>query len=185
MLRQIIRHRLGDALRLHRNQPIELFRELIVHILRRVCRSAAGGGDRRQHPQVRRPAGVQVPGVQAHGRPPRRAEHRQGRRTTGEYHVLIAPVHQVYPHGFGAIGGPLVVQGPHHRVVAVAADDGPRASGPLVPDFDLNFRHLHQLPSDTPARGGKVAPAVAVSVLVCDGWYIGYSTHLISNNTAE
>ena len=147
VLRQIIRYCLGDPLRLHRNQPIELFRELIVHILRRVCRSAAGGGDRRQHPQVRRPAGVQVPGVQAHGRPPRCAEHRQ-----------------VHPHGLGAIGGPLVVQVPRHRVVAVAADHGPRASGPLVPNFDLDFRHLHHLPSDTPPRGEKVAPAVAVSV---------------------
>ena len=164
VLRQIIRYCLGDALRLHRNQPIELFRELIVHILRRVCRSAAGGGDRRQHPQVRRPAGVQVPGVQAHGCPPRCAEHRQSRRVARQHHVLIGAVRQVHPHGLGAIGGPLVVQVPHHRVVAVAADHGPRASGPLVPNFDLDFRHLHHLPSDTPPRGEKVAPAVAVSV---------------------
>ena len=32
---------------------------------------------------------------------------------------------------------------------------------------------------------GNDCHAVAVSVLVCDRWYIGYSTHLISNNTAE
>ena len=144
--------------------PLLTAEENVCYPLRRVCRSAAGGGDRRQHPQVRRPAGVQVPGVQAHGRPPRHAEHRQSRRVAGKYHVLIGAVRQVHPHGFSVIGGPLVVQIPHHRVVAVAADHGPCASGPLVPNFDLDFRHLHHLPSDTPARGVKVAPAVAVSV---------------------
>ena len=74
------------------------------------------------------------------------------------YHII----HQIFiksKHFFKCLFS-TILQG----VVAVAADHGPRASGPLVPNFDLDFRHLHHLPSDTPPRGEKVAPAVAVSV---------------------
>lgn len=93
------------------------------------------------------PAGVDIPGKQTDRHPSCRILHGQPGRISSEHHILMGAVRKLHPHGFCVKRCPFLVQIPQHRVVAVAADNGSCSAGPLVPDCNFQFRHVHHLPS--------------------------------------
>ena len=142
MFRQVILHGFGDILRGDGRKLVEFCHDLRIYVLRWGGRGTSGSehGGQRQKPG--RPGRVDISGIQAHRHPAGSSQHRQGRRIARKHYVLVASVRQVHSHGLGVVRRPFPVQVPHHRVVAVVADNHALALSALVADFDFNFGHI-------------------------------------------